>query len=266
MPSIGVLGQERIVSARVLVVGAGGLGSPCLLYLAAAGVGRIGILDYDTLESSNLQRQVVHNERGIGLSKADSAVEAIKRLNSLVTPIAHNLMIDSTNAMQIISNYDIVVDCTDNAVTRYLLNDSCVLSKKPLVSGGALKWDGQLTVYNHRGGPCYRCLFPIPPDPSLITNCNQGGILGAGYKKLNVVTGIIGSTQALEVIKLICNGDSSFSQRMLILDAETGMFKCVKLRPRQINCEVCGDNPTITKLIDYTQFCNASPNDKVLLF
>lgn len=180
LPSIGVRGQEKIVKAKVLVVGAGGLGSPCIMYLAAAGVGTIGIVDYDILESSNLQRQVIHCEKNVGISKSHSAAEQVKLLNPLVNPVAHNILMDKSNALDLITTYDIVVDCTDNPTTRYLLNDACVLTKKPLVSGGALKMDGQLTVYNHKGGPCYRCLFPVPPDPSTVTNCSDGGILGAG--------------------------------------------------------------------------------------
>ncbi|KAJ3343568.1 hypothetical protein HDU83_005585 [Entophlyctis luteolus] len=231
----------RLRAARVLIVGAGGLGAPAALYLAAAGVGRIGILDYDEVEASNLQRQVIYTEADIGRSKAHSAREAIARATSFVDCVAHDVVLDSTNAMDIVAQYDVILDASDNVATRYLLNDACVLLKKVLVSGSALRMDGQLTVYNYKNGPCYRCIFPNPPPPETVTNCNDGGVLG-------VVTGIIGSLQALEVIKIIVGMERS--------------MRVVKLRNKSKGCAVCGDEPTVTQLIDYVQFCGANATDK----
>lgn len=225
------------------------------MYLAAAGVGTIGVVDHDRLELSNLQRQIIHTEDRVGMSKAESAVQTVNSLNSLVNAVAYNTMLSSSNAFEIISLYDVVVDCTDNPATRYLVNDACVLTGKPLVSGGALRMDGQLTVYNYKNGPCYRCLFPDPPAPGTVTNCNEGGILG-------VVTGIMGSIQALETIKLVCDMGPAYAQKMLLLDAEIGTFRTIKIRPRSENCQVCSKNATIKTLIDYEQFCGASANDK----
>ncbi|KAI9199640.1 adenylyltransferase [Polychytrium aggregatum] len=252
---IGVKGQLGIKNASVLVVGAGGLGSPVILYLAAAGIGRIGIVDYDRVEESNLQRQVIHDEAKIGMSKSQSAKEAVHRLSSFCDCIAYDILLTSTNATEILRDYEIVVDATDNVATRYLLNDACVLGNKILVSGSALRMDGQLTTYNYKGGPCYRCIFPTPPPPETVTNCSDGGVVG-------VVTGIIGCIQALETIKIASGLGASFSQKMLLFDATLSTFRTVKLRGRRSDCAVCGDRPEIRALIDYVQFCGASPTDK----
>ncbi|KAJ3261170.1 hypothetical protein HK103_006479 [Boothiomyces macroporosus] len=255
LPCIGTAGQEKILKSSVLVVGAGGLGSPVLLYLAAAGIGKLGIIDYDNLETSNLQRQIVHSEKNVGTPKVESAKSTIQNLNSNTKVETYNLLIDKSNAMDIIKEYDIVVDATDNVATRYLLNDASVFLKKPLVSAGALRMDGQLTVYNYNGGPCYRCIFPTPPPADTVTNCNDGGVLG-------VITGIMGSIQALEVLKIVTGIESSYVQKMLLFDGLTGSFRQIKIRPRNPNCPVCGDHPTITELIDYVQFCGAGAHDK----
>lgn len=254
VPAIGIAGQSGLLNSKVLVIGAGGLGSPCILYLAAAGVGHIGVVDYDTVEISNLQRQIIHSETRIGLKKCESALTAIRNLNSDIIAVAYDVVLSSSNAKQIVAEYDIVCDCSDNVATRYLVNDVCVLLGKPLVSGGALRMDGQLTVYNYKGSPCYRCLFPTPPDPSTVTNCSDGGVLG-------VVTGIIGSAQALEVIRIITGMNKGDRHRMLVFDAQEMAFRTIKLRPRNRNCAICGDSPTITDVIDYIKFCGSSAND-----
>ncbi|KAI8905910.1 hypothetical protein EDD86DRAFT_248853 [Gorgonomyces haynaldii] len=255
LSNVGVQGQQSLMESKVLVVGAGGLGSPCLMYLAAGGVGHLGIVDYDQVELSNLQRQVIHSESRVGVNKAESAKIQIQELNSMVQVSVFPVLLDRTNARDIVSQFGVVVDCTDNVATRYLLNDCCVLLKKPLVSAGALRMDGQLTVYNYQNSPCYRCLFPTPPAPEQVTNCNDGGVLG-------VVTGIVGSIQALEVIKICMKQECAYQQKMLLVDAQTGQFRSIKLRPKNPNCPVCGDNPTIVDLIDYVQFCKQGPNDK----
>ncbi|XP_046369536.2 adenylyltransferase and sulfurtransferase MOCS3-like [Haliotis rufescens] len=255
LPEIGVQGQLRLQRSSVLIVGAGGLGCPAAIYLAAAGIGKLGVIDYDEVELSNLHRQVLHTEDRVGVAKSASATHACKRLNSSVHYIPYRLQLDSSNALAIISQYDVVLDASDNVATRYLLNDACVLAGKPLVSGSALRFEGQLTVYNHRGGPCYRCLFPKPPPPETVTNCSEGGVLG-------VVPGIIGCLQALETVKIVADIGTSSSQRLLLFDALDGMFRTIKLRPRQSKCPVCGDNPSITQLMDYEQFCGARATDK----
>jgi adenylyltransferase and sulfurtransferase len=256
LPSIGPKGQRKILDARVLVVGCGGLGSPLLLYLAAAGTGTLGVVDYDELESSNLQRQIAHAEQNVGLAKTSSAKLQIQQLNSNIVVKEFNLLLDSTNAIEIIEKFDVVCDCSDNVATRYLLNDACVLLNKPLVSGGALRMDGQLTVYHYKDGPCYRCLFPSPPSPSSVTNCNEGGVLGA-------ITGIIGSIQALEVLKIIVGLEPAYGKAMLLLDGLEGTFRTIKIRKRNPNCAACGLNPTIQSLIDYVLFCGSKADDKV---
>ncbi|XP_061174643.1 adenylyltransferase and sulfurtransferase MOCS3-like [Saccostrea echinata] len=263
LPEIGVQGQLKLANTSVLVVGAGGLGCPAGIYLAAAGLGRIGIVDYDEVELSNLHRQILHTEGKVGVAKSSSAASACSQLNSLVQCVPYRVQLDSSNALQIIKNitfltlciYDIVLDASDNVATRYLLNDACILSKKPLVSGSALRFEGQLTVYGYKGGPCYRCLYPKPPPPETVTNCSDGGVLG-------VVPGIIGSMQALEAIKIACEMGSSFCQKMLLFDGQEGTFRTIKLRSKQPSCIVCGDHPEITELIDYQQFCGARADDK----
>ncbi|KAF2360903.1 Adenylyltransferase and sulfurtransferase MOCS3/Uba4 [Trinorchestia longiramus] len=255
LPELGVAGQKKLKEARVLIVGCGGLGCPSAQYLAAAGVGTLGLLDYDDVEVSNLHRQVLHSEARVGMSKVDSIIASLYSLNSNVRFEPHKLILNSVTAMPVIEAYDIVLDCTDNVATRYLLNDACVISNKPLVSGAALRFEGQLTIYHYDGGPCYRCLFPSPPPPETVTNCSDGGVVG-------VVPGIIGSMQGLETIKLITGVGKPLSNTMLVFDGYASVFRNVKLRPRQTNCAVCGDLPSITQLIDYVQFCGASATDK----
>ncbi|KAH8552697.1 adenylyltransferase [Umbelopsis sp. PMI_123] len=256
LPDIGISGQLKLRNASMLVVGAGGLGSPICLYLAGAGVGRIGIIDHDEVDVSNLHRQVIHDESRVGVNKAQSAATSINRINSTCQVIPYDCVIDSSNAMDIIPKYDIVLDATDNVATRYLLNDACVIAGKPLVSGSALRMDGQLTAYNYNGGPCYRCLHPNPPPPETVTNCSDGGVLG-------VIPGIIGCIQALQAIKISIGLAAQDPPSLLIFSgAQPTMFRTMKLRPRKEDCVVCGKNPTITELIDYVQFCGRAATDK----
>lgn len=240
-----------------MLVGAGGLASSAALYLAGAGVGRIGIIDYDVVEMSNLQRQIIHDETSVGMSKVQSACRAIKKFNSSVECIPYYTLLDSSNAMDIMKPYDIVLDCTDNVVTRYLINDAATLCGKILVSGSALRLEGQIAIYNDgRGGPCYRCLFKDPPPREAQGSCNSDGVLG-------VVPGIIGCIQALEAIKILSGCGVPLYGKMLLFDALSCTFRTFKIRNRNPSCELCGENPTITGLIDYERFCNSKPDDKV---
>ncbi|KAF1758296.1 hypothetical protein GCK72_014754 [Caenorhabditis remanei] len=253
----GVSGQKNLKNSRVLIVGAGGLGCPVATYLGAAGVGTLGIIDYDHISLDNLQRQVAYKEAQIGHSKAKGLADNIKLQNSDVNTVVHNVSLDSSNAMDIFKNYDIVCDCTDNVATRYLINDVCVLLNIPLVSGSALRWDGQISVYHYGPEcPCYRCLFPSPPDPNSVTNCNEGGVLGP-------IVGTIGSMQALEVMKIAANVDSTLAGKLLLFDGREGKSRTIRLRKRDTKCAVCGDNPTITAPIDYVLFCGAGAHDKI---
>ncbi|XP_016097640.1 adenylyltransferase and sulfurtransferase MOCS3 [Sinocyclocheilus grahami] len=255
LPELGVKGQVAISNISVLVVGCGGLGCPVAQYLAAAGVGRLGLLDYDVVELSNLHRQVLHTELTQGQPKALSAAQAISRLNSTVQCVPYHLQLSRENAIPLIQQYDIVADCSDNVPTRYLVNDACVLTGKPLVSASALRMEGQLTVYNCRGGPCYRCLYPTPPPAETVTNCSDGGVLG-------VVPGIMGCLQALEVLKIASGQESSFEKQLLIFDGQEGRFRSIRLRSKQAECAVCGETPTVTELQDYEQFCGSAATDK----
>uniref|UniRef100_A0A674AWI3 Adenylyltransferase and sulfurtransferase MOCS3 n=1 Tax=Salmo trutta TaxID=8032 RepID=A0A674AWI3_SALTR len=251
LPEFGVQGQLNLSQTSVLVVGCGGLGCPLAQYLAAAGIGRVGLLDYDEVELSNLHRQVLHGEDSQGQAKAQSAAHAVRRYRRLLGPkITAFLLLDIIHLM-----YDIVADCSDNVPTRYLVNDACVLSGKPLVSASALRMEGQLTVYNYRGGPCYRCLYPKPPPPEMVTNCSDGGILG-------VVPGIMGCFQALEVLKIASGQGSSCGQQLLMFDAQDAKFRSIRLRSKQASCAVCGENPTVTYLVDYEKFCGSAATDK----
>ncbi|XP_063991010.1 adenylyltransferase and sulfurtransferase MOCS3 [Diachasmimorpha longicaudata] len=254
IPEIGVEGQLQIKNASVLIVGAGGLGCPSALYLAGAGVGHIGIVDYDEVEINNLHRQLLYKSDDIGTAKVDAAAHHLLRLNGNLKVTPYKLQLDSTNVQNIIKEYDVVLDATDNVPTRYLLNDACVFSGKPLVSGAALKFEGQLTVYNHRG-PCYRCIFPKPPPPETVTNCGDGGVLGAAV-------GTIGLLQALETIKIILGMPEVLSGRMLLFDGQRLSFRNIRLRSRDPDCLVCGQNPQITELLDYEQLCGSKANDK----
>ncbi|XP_068578006.1 adenylyltransferase and sulfurtransferase MOCS3 isoform X1 [Cebidichthys violaceus] len=255
LPELGVQGQLNLSKTSVLIVGCGGLGCPLAQYLAAAGIGRLGLLDYDEVELSNLHRQVLHGEENQDQAKALSAANAVKRLNSTVECLPYHLQLSPENALQLIRQYDIVADCSDNVPTRYLVNDACVLGGKPLVSAGALRMEGQLTVYNYRGGPCYRCLYPVPPPPETVTNCSDGGVLG-------VVPGIMGCFQALEVLKIASGQGSSCGQQLVMFDAQDARFRSIKLRPKQAGCAVCGEKPTVTQLVDYEAFCGSAATDK----
>ncbi|KAK5857179.1 hypothetical protein PBY51_010438 [Eleginops maclovinus] len=241
LPELGVQGQLNLSKTSVLVVGCGGLGCPLAQYLAAAGIGRLGLLDYDEVELSNLHRQVLHGEENQDQAKALSAANAVKRLNSTVECIPYHLQLSSENALQLIQ--------------QYLVNDACVLSGKPLVSASALRMEGQLTVYNYRGGPCYRCLYPVPPPSETVTNCSDGGVLG-------VVPGIMGCFQALEVLKIASGQGSSCGQQLVMFDAQDARFRSIKLRPKQAGCAVCGENPSVTRLVDYEAFCGSAATDK----
>jgi len=252
LPEVGLAGQKKICSTSVLCIGAGGLGSPIAMYLAAAGVGKLGILDFDTVDFSNLQRQIIHGTEDVGRPKAESAKETINRINPNVEVVIHNTRISSENALEIIAQYDIVVDGTDNFPTRYLTNDACVLLKKPNVYGSIFRFEGQASVFApHLNGPCYRCLYPEPPPPGMVPSCAEGGVLG-------VLPGIVGCIQATEILKLALGKGSSLIGRLLLFNALEMKFREVKLR-RDPACPLCGDNPTITKLIDYEMFCGIVP-------
>mgnify|MGYP001470974526 CR=1 FL=1 len=247
LPEVGIKGQTKIKSSKVLVVGAGGLGSPVSLYLAAAGIGTIGMVDFDIVDESNLQRQVLFGMDQIGKSKLKSAKERLKNLNPHTNYILHDTALSSENALDIIKDYDIVVDGTDNFPTRYLVNDACVILNKPNVYGSIYRFDGQVSIFNHENGPCYRCLYPSPPPPNLVPSCAEGGVLG-------VLPGIIGTMQANETLKLILGIGDLMVNRFLLFDALTFEFNELKIHKNN-DCVVCGDSPSITELIDYKQFC-----------
>jgi adenylyltransferase/sulfurtransferase len=249
LPEVGEQGQQRLKAARVLLVGAGGLGSPVALYLAAAGVGTLGIVDDDTVDVTNLQRQILHGTSDIGRSKLASAAARIGDVNPHVVVEPHPVRLTSANALDIVGRYDLVVDGTDNFPTRYLVNDTCVLLSKPYVYGAVLRWEGQVAIFAAPGGPCYRCLFREPPPPGLVPSCAEGGVLG-------VLPGIVGSIQAVEAIKCILGAGDLLSGRLLIMDALGLSFREVAVS-RDQSCPVCGDNPTQTGLIDYDVFCGA---------
>jgi sulfur-carrier protein adenylyltransferase/sulfurtransferase len=249
IPDVGMTGQKRLKNAKVLCVGAGGLGSPALLYLAAAGVGTLGIVDFDVVDESNLQRQVIHGQSDIGRSKAESARDSIREINPYVNVIVHKERLDSDNAMQIFADYDLIVDGTDNFATRYLVNDACVLLGKPYVWGSIYRFDGQASVFWAEYGPCYRCLYPEPPPPGMVPSCAEGGVLG-------VLCGSIGSIQVNEAIKLITGIGEPLAGRLMIYDALEMTYRSVKVR-KDPECPVCGKNPTVTELIDYEEFCGA---------
>lgn len=233
------------------------IGCPAGLYLAGAGIGHIGIVDYDEVEITNLHRQLLHTEKSIGTPKSTSAKNTLAQLNSSIEVTVHHIQLNSLNALNVIKNYDIVLDATDNVATRYLLNDACVMLKKPLVSGSALQFEGQLTIYNYSGGACYRCIFPKPPPPSAVTNCGDGGVIGA-------VPGVIGTLQALEAIKIVLKIDGVLTGRLLLFDGARAIFRTVKLRGKRNDCAVCSDLPIITRLIDYEEFCGLRASDKDL--
>jgi adenylyltransferase/sulfurtransferase len=248
LPEVGVEGQKKIAAASVLCVGAGGLGSPLALYLAAAGIGRLGIVDFDAVEESNLQRQVIHGAESLGQPKTTSAREAIHRLNPSIQVDLHAVRLTKANAMDILRSYDVIADGSDNFATRYLANDACVLLRKPNVYGSVFRFEGQASLFApHLGGPCYRCLYPEPPPPGAVPSCAEAGVLG-------VLPGVIGLIQATEALKLILGVGQSLLNRLLLYDALEMKFRELKLR-RDAKCPVCGEQPTIKELIDYDQFC-----------
>ncbi|MCS7088339.1 MAG: molybdopterin-synthase adenylyltransferase MoeB [Thermoflexales bacterium] len=247
LPEIGIEGQRKLKQARVLIVGVGGLGSPAALYLAAAGVGRLGLVDFDVVDESNLQRQVLYGQRNVGKPKLQSAAERLRDLNPHVEIITYETPLTSANALDIMREYDVVLDGADNFPTRYLVNDACVLLGKPNVHGSIFRFDGQASVFWAARGPCYRCVFPEPPPPGLVPSCAEGGVLG-------VLPGVIGVIQATEAVKIITGIGEPLIGRLLLYDALEMSFRELKLR-KDPNCPICGANPTITALIDYEAFC-----------
>jgi sulfur-carrier protein adenylyltransferase/sulfurtransferase len=257
MPEVGMEGQKRLKAASVLLIGAGGLGSPLGLYLAAAGVGRIGLVDFDVVDFSNLHRQVLHGTPDVGRPKLQSAKERLQAINPEVALDLYETRLTSANAFDIFKPYDIVVDGTDNFATRYLVNDACVLLKKPNVYGSILRFDGQASVFAPPAGPCYRCLYPEPPPPGEVPSCAEGGVLG-------ILPGLIGCIQATETVKLILGCGAPLVGRLLLYDALRMSFQEFKVR-RNPKCPICGDKPTITQLIDYEQFCGMSGHGQAAL-
>ena len=250
MPSVGSNGQRALINSKVLIIGAGGLGSPVALYLALAGVGNIGIVDFDTVDLSNLQRQILHSDQDVGKRKVESAKETLEAHNPEVKVTLHEEPINSSNAFEIMENYDVIINGADNFATRYLANDAAYLLNKPLVDGAILIFDGQATTYIPGKG-CYRCIFPEPPPPGEVPSCAEAGVLG-------MLPGMIGTIQATEVVKLILGVGDSLSGRLLLVDALSMEFRTVKLK-RNPDCPLCGDNPTVTELIDYIAFCGGAP-------
>lgn len=248
LPNVGGKGQEKILKASVLIIGAGGLGSPAALYLAAAGIGKLGIVDSDVVDLSNLQRQILHTTKGVGRAKVESARERLNGLNPDVEVVTVKKRLTSENIIDIIKDYDIVVDGSDNFPTKYLINDACVLSGKPLSHGGMFRFEGQTITILPKKSACYRCLFPEPPPPGLVPTCQEAGILGA-------VAGTIGTIQANEVLKYVLEIGSLLTGKLLVFNALESNFRQVKV-PKDPNCPVCGENPTVTKLIDYEEFCS----------
>ncbi len=251
LPEVGMEGQQRLKAARVLCVGTGGLGSPLALYLAAAGVGTLGLIDFDTVDDSNLQRQIIHSTSTVGMLKVDSAEIMLKGLNPKLNVVKYNTMLTSANALEIFKDFEIIADGTDNFQTRYLVNDACVLLDKPNVYGSIFRFEGQASVFATKEGPCYRCLYPEPPPPGLVPSCAEGGVLG-------ILPGLVGVIQATEVIKLIIGIGEPLIGRLLLVDTLGMKFKTLKLR-KNPECPVCGPNPTVTELIDYDQFCGIAP-------
>ena len=247
MPEVGMEGQLKLKRARVLAIGTGGLGAPLGLYLAAAGVGHLGLVDFDVVDSSNLQRQVTFTTADVGKSKSEAAKARLLALNPMIDIVSYETRLTSDNALDLFRDYDIIVDGTDNFPTRFLVNDACILLGKPNVYGSIFRFEGQATVFGYPGGPCYRCLYPEPPPPGLVPSCAEGGVLG-------VLPGIVGSIQAMETIKLILGAGEPLVGRLLLFDALAMRFRELKLR-RNPDCPVCGEHPTLKKLIDYEEFC-----------
>jgi len=247
LPEVGGSGQQKMLEARVLLLGAGGLGSPAAYYLAAAGIGNLGIVDFDQVDLSNLQRQIIHSTERIGMLKTESAKKTIQALNPDVNVTLYNEKMDSSNIMNLIKDYDYVVDGSDNFPTRYLVNDACVMKNKTLIHGSIYRFEGQVTVFKPGDGPCYRCLYPEPPPPGMVPNCQEGGVLG-------VLAGVIGNLQVVEVLKLILGIGKPLVGKLLIYDALNTEFRNLRLR-RDVNCPMCGEKPTIKELVDYEEFC-----------
>jgi sulfur-carrier protein adenylyltransferase/sulfurtransferase len=254
LPEVGMEGQQKLKAARVLCVGTGGLGSPLALYLAAAGIGTLGLVDFDVVDASNLQRQIIHSTKDIGRKKLDSAEDKLKALNPALNVIKYDTMLSSANALEILKDYDVVADGTDNFPTRYLVNDACVLLGIPNAYGSIFRFEGQASVFSTKDGPCYRCLYPEPPPPGLVPSCAEGGVLG-------ILPGLVGVIQATEVIKLILGKGTPLIGRLLLVDALSMRFRELKLR-KNPECPVCGDNPTVKELIDYQNFCGIVPETK----
>ncbi|HXC96585.1 MAG TPA: molybdopterin-synthase adenylyltransferase MoeB [Edaphobacter sp.] len=255
LPEVGMEGQQKLKAAKVLCVGTGGLGAPLAMYLAAAGVGTIGLVDFDTVDASNLQRQIIHSTATVGKLKVDSAELMLKGLNPYLNVVKHNTMLTSANALEILKDYDVIADGTDNFQTRYLVNDACVLLGKPNAYGSIFRFEGQASVFGTKEGPCYRCLYPEPPPPGLVPSCAEGGVLG-------ILPGLVGVIQATETIKLILGIGEPLIGRLLLVDALGMSFRTLKLR-KNPQCPVCGPNPTLTELIDYNQFCGIAPPSEV---
>jgi adenylyltransferase/sulfurtransferase len=251
LPEVGLEGQRRLKAAKVLCVGTGGLGSPLAFYLAAAGIGTLGLVDFDVVDASNLQRQIIHSTKDIGRKKLDSAEEKLKALNPALNVVKHETMLTSANALDILKDYDVVADGTDNFPTRYLVNDACVLLGKPNAYGSIFRFEGQCSVFGTKDGPCYRCLYPEPPPPGLVPSCAEGGVLG-------ILPGLVGVMQATEAIKLILGVGEPLIGRLLLIDALAMRFRELRLR-KNPDCPVCGANPSVTQLIDYQQFCGIVP-------
>jgi adenylyltransferase/sulfurtransferase len=252
LPEVGMEGQQKLKAAKVLCVGTGGLGAPLALYLAAAGIGTLGLVDFDTVDESNLQRQIIHSTATVGKLKVDSAEIMLKGLNPTLNVVKHNTMLTSANALEIMKDYDVIADGTDNFQTRYLVNDACVLlNNKPNAYGSIFRFEGQASVFATKEGPCYRCLYPEPPPPGLVPSCAEGGVLG-------ILPGLVGVIQATEVIKLILGIGDTLVGRLLLVDSLAMQFRTLKLR-KNPDCPVCGTHPTVTALIDYDQFCGIAP-------
>ncbi|WP_026413867.1 adenylyltransferase/sulfurtransferase MoeZ [Actinomadura oligospora] len=257
IPDVGMAGQKRLKNSRVLCVGAGGLGSPALMYLAAAGVGTLGVIDFDVVDESNLQRQVIHRQSTLGLPKAESAAATVREINPLIDVVVHNTALDRDNILEIFGQYDLIVDGTDNFATRYMVNDAAVLLGKPYVWGSIYRFDGQASVFWSEHGPCYRCLYPEPPPPGMVPSCAEGGVLG-------VLCASIGSIQVNEAIKLLTGIGEPLVGRLMIYDALEMSYRTVKVR-KDPDCPLCGENPTITELMeDYEAFCGAVSEEATL--
>jgi len=254
MPEVGMEGQQKLKAARVLCIGAGGLGSPLALYLAAAGVGTLGIVDFDVVDYTNLQRQIIHTTADVGRKKLDSAADKLKAINPFLNLRTFETKLSSENALALFNEFDIIADGTDNFPTRYLVNDACVLTGKPNVYGSIFRFEGQASVFGTEEGPCYRCLYPEPPPPGLVPSCAEGGVLG-------ILPGLVGVMQATEVIKLILGKGEPLIGRLLLIDALGMKFRELKLR-KNPDCPVCGKNPTVTQLIDYNEFCGIRGEEK----